>query len=231
MATSWQEYQEEVAEFFRDLGVDVTTNARRQGVRTTHDIDVFVRSHHVGFDVVWLVECKCWSTPVNKLHVLGLRQIVADLGADRGILLCETGFQSGALEAAKLTNVHLTSLTELRGKARADFQAMQLREIIDRTETCRVRYWDIPKNDRIESGLRHAVGLLGYSGNVVIEAASELLGKALRGRYPIACDSIYAFRLFGAERQFADLSEILSTVEPMIKDLEMRLESHDPKRS
>ena len=65
MATTWQEYQEEVSAFFRSLGLDATTNHSVQGVRTSHDIDVYVRSHHVGFDVVWIVECKHWSTPVT----------------------------------------------------------------------------------------------------------------------------------------------------------------------
>ena len=69
-----------------------------------------MKSHQVGFDVIWLVECKRWRRRVTKLHVLALREIVADVGADRGILLSEVGFQSGAVEAAKLTNVHVTSL-------------------------------------------------------------------------------------------------------------------------
>ena len=86
------------------------------------------------------VECEHWSTHVNKLHVLGLRQIVADLGVDRGILLCEVGFQSGAAEAAALTNVHLTSLAGLRGTAGAEFTAMRLRELFDLAEACRTRY-------------------------------------------------------------------------------------------
>jgi restriction system protein len=69
MASTWQEYQEEVAAFFRSLGLDATTNHTAQGVRTTHDIDVFVRSHQVGFDVVWIVECKRWSKPVDIAYL------------------------------------------------------------------------------------------------------------------------------------------------------------------
>jgi len=65
---------------------------------------------------------------VTKLHVLALREIVADVGADRGILLSEAGFQSGAIEAAKLTNVHVTSLARLRDTATAEVMAMRLRE-------------------------------------------------------------------------------------------------------
>jgi hypothetical protein len=49
------QYQEEVAEFFRGLGLEATTDHTVQGVRTKHAIDVYVKSHHVGFDVVWLV--------------------------------------------------------------------------------------------------------------------------------------------------------------------------------
>jgi restriction system protein len=226
MVATWQEYQEEVAAFFRSLGLDVTTKHRVQGVRTSHEVDVFVRSHYVGFDVIWIVECKHWSAPVTKLHILALREIVTDLGADRGILLCEAGFQSGALEAATLTNVHATSLAALRGTASAEFTAMRLRELFDRAEKCRVRYWDLPKDARIKNGLRPGLGSVEtYSGNVVVELASDLLGKALRGTYPFVLESMQGYAIFGEDRQFASATEILAVVEPMIVDLERRLSS------
>ncbi|MBT3627065.1 MAG: restriction endonuclease, partial [Rhodospirillaceae bacterium] len=87
MAAAWKEYQEEAASFFRSLGLDASTDVTVKGVRTTHDIDVLVKSEYVGFEIVWIVECKCWKTPVSKSHVLALREIVTDTGADRGILL------------------------------------------------------------------------------------------------------------------------------------------------
>lgn len=226
MAGTWQEYQGEAAAFFRSLGLDATTNHTVRGVRTSHDIDVFVRSHQVGFDVIWIIECKQWSSPVTKLHVLALREIVTDLGADRGILLCEKGFQSGALEAATLTNVHATSLAALRGTASAEFTAMRLRELFDRAETCRVRYWDLPKGARIQNGLRP--GFSGgdtYSGNIVVELTSDLLGKALRGNYPFVLETMQGYAIFGEDRRFASATEILTVVEPMIVELERRLSS------
>ncbi len=223
MATTWQEYEEEVAEFFRSIGLEAFTNHVVQGVRTSHAIDVYVKSHHVGFDVVWIVECKHWSKPVSKLHVLALREIVADLGADRGILLCEVGFQSGALEAATLTNVHPTSLASLVSTASADLTAMRMRELYDRVEGCRRRYWDIPKDVRIESGLRPDTGAFGYSGNVIVDLASDLLAKTLRGNYPVAVETMQAYAILGEDRQFGSATEILAEVEPMISDLESRL--------
>ena len=110
---TWRQYQEVVAEFFRGLGFEAQTDATLQGVRTSHDIDVAVSSTHAGFDLLWLVECKKWKTRVSKLHVLALREIVHDIGADRGIILSESGFQRGAIEAATLSNVQLTSLSDL----------------------------------------------------------------------------------------------------------------------
>ena len=223
MAANWEEYQVEVAEFFRSLGLEATNNHVVRGVRTSHAIDVYVKSHHVGFDVVWIVECKHWSTRVSKLHVLGLREIVADLGVDRGILLCEVGFQSGASEAAALTNVHLTSLADLRGIAGAEFMAMRLRELFDLTEMCRVRYWNLPKDARIKARLRPDVGDVGYSGNIIVEFASDLLAKALRGTYPVILDSMQGLAIFGEDRRFASTAEVVSVVEPMIVDLDKRL--------
>lgn len=49
----WSDYQEEVARFFRELGLDARTNVTIDGVRTTHDVDVVVRSRHTGLEVVW----------------------------------------------------------------------------------------------------------------------------------------------------------------------------------
>lgn len=225
MATNWKEYQEEAAQFFRNLGLDAQTDITVQGVRTTHDIDVLVKSHHLGFDVTWVVECKHWATKVSKLHVLGLREIVADLGADRGILLAENGYQSGAIEAANLTNVHLTSLLDAQTHASSDVAAMRLRELYDRIEICRERYWDIPKEKRIESGLRQEVGCPGYSGFHIFQLVDDVMPKAFRGAFPI--DTHIAANLLGNSfpDQLTTPDELLREVSPLITHLEERLNS------
>ncbi len=221
---TWKDYQEETAEFFRSLGLEAQTDARVQGVRTQHDIDVLVKSHHAGFEVTWIVECKKWNTRVSKLHVLALREIVSDLGADRGILLSESGFQSGAIEAANLTNVQVTSLSEARIKSEHDINAMRLRDLYDRTETCKARYWDIPKYTRIEHGLRPDVGAIGYSGNIVISAAEELLSKGLRGKYPFTVDAMIHPPLAKVPETITSARQIIKIVDVMITDLESKLD-------
>lgn len=222
MANDWKEYQEEAADLFRSMGLDAATDVTLKGVRTKHDIDVVVKSHHAGFDVVWLVECKHLKTPVTKLHVLALREIVADLGADRGILLCEAGFQSGAVEAANLTNVQVTSLEKVRATAGAEISAMRLRELYDRLETCRVQYWDLPKDHRIAHGLRTDMEW-GYSGARVLELCGDLIARAFRGVYPFQSETLASFVAFGKDKQYTSPDEVVSIVAPMVEEFEQKL--------
>jgi restriction system protein len=226
MAADWKEYQEEAATFFRSLGMDGETNVTLQGVRTAHDVDVRVKSHHVGFDITWIVECKQWNSKVSKLHVLGLRQIVTDVGADRGILLSESGFQSGATEAAALTNVHITSLANLRGTASAEIYAMRLRELYDRIEKCTEQYWDIDKDERIASGLRHDVYEYGYSGARTIKIVEELLRKAFRGAYPFEPDEFAQVAVPSLPARFDSVATVVAAIEPLVVELEAKLKAY-----
>jgi hypothetical protein len=130
MANDWRQYQEEAADFFRSLGLEATTNHTVQGVRTTHDIDVFI------------------------------------------------------------------------SKAR-----------------------------RIDCGLGPEVGVVGYSGNHVIDLANEMLSKAFRGTYPVDIDSIGAVVILGGLRQFSSATEVLSVVEPLNAELEAKLDECDAKES
>lgn len=224
MAAAWQNYQEEAAVFFRSLGMDAQTDVTVQGARTTHDVDVLVKLRHVGFEVTWILECKCWQTPVNKLHVLALREIVADTGADRGILLSESGFQIGAKEAAALTNVHLQSLAQTEVAASAEVIAMRLAELNDRTQKCRGLYWELPKSLRIQHDLRPDSGASGYSGDAVVKLAESTLLKAFRNVYPFEAD--YISRA-GTSWEFPEVlsspEQVVAHLEPLVAALESKL--------
>ncbi|WP_193165500.1 restriction endonuclease [Microbulbifer hainanensis] len=224
---AWKQYQEDAAEYFRSIGLNASTDVTVKGARTKHDVDVLVTSHYVGFDITWAVECKHWKNPVNKLHVLGLREIVSDVGADRGILLSESGFQSGAIEAANLTNIQVTSLANLRDSASESIYAMRLRDLYDRIAICNDRYWDIPKEDRIEHGLRPDVGEHNYSGARVINLCTDLLTRAFRGVYPFESEDIQAFFLFRRGRQFESPKEIVEIVDAQVSELEEKLNSYE----
>lgn len=188
----WSDYQERVAQFFRNLGLSAETNVPVDGVRTSHDVDVVVRSKHAGLDVLWLVECKAWKSAVPKEKVLTLRTIVDDTGADRGFLMAESGYQSGALEAARLTNVLLTSLADLKETLTYELGMSQLKTLFARVDSSRERYWKIDKSDRIALGLRPDVPEVGFSAQVVLDAVLHTLVRATLDGFPIKYDRTFA---------------------------------------
>jgi hypothetical protein len=158
-----------------------------------------------------------------------LREIVADVGADRGILLSEAGFQRGAVEAANLTNVQVTSLANLNVTAWEQISAVRLRELYDRVELCNTRYWDIPKDKRIDDGLRSQV--IGYSGARVIEACRDLLSHASIGRYPFRCEEIASYFMPELQEEFQSVTQVVQTVDRLVQELETKLTTSEAKRS
>jgi restriction system protein len=225
----WDDYQEETAEFFRSIGLEADTNVTLEGARTSHNIDVVVRSNLFGFNLLWVVECKYWKESVSKLYVLALREIVNDLGADRGILVSESGFQSGAIEAANLTNVQLSTLAELRVSTSSALGMARLRAIHERVIESRERYWDLSKSVRIDHGLRPDVLAYGYSANAVLKAIEAALFSAFAYRIPVECpqpEDWVAIKVVDEEIFTAKTAiELSERLEPLIVGVENRLDS------
>jgi hypothetical protein len=144
----------------------------------------------MGQSILWLVECKAWQTRIPKEKVLAHRQIVDDLGADRGFVMNEKGFQKGALEAALNANVQLTSLAELRETCGHDLGLERLRRIYERIFSCRERYWDIPKSVRIDYGLRGEFDPSAYSGDRVINTVESCAIRAILSGFPVVYDEV-----------------------------------------
>lgn len=109
----WAEYQILAADRFSSLGLRTEIEARVAGARGVHNVDVYATGVYSGVPFKWVIECKAWKTSIPKEKVMALYAIVQDVGADRGFLLSEVGFQSGAVLAAQSTNITLTSIADL----------------------------------------------------------------------------------------------------------------------
>jgi Restriction endonuclease len=116
----WRDYQEQTAQLFRSLGYQAVTDQQLTGARGKHKIDVVIRFSKHAFSCLWIIECKLWARNVPKEKVLALQSIVEDVGADKGIMLSEKGFQSGCFACASRTNILLSSLSKLRGTHQED---------------------------------------------------------------------------------------------------------------
>jgi restriction system protein len=221
--TAWKDYQRDARDLFRELGMTADNDVTVTGVRTTHAIDVLVDFEHVGLSLRWLVECKFWKERVSKLHVLGLRAIVDDVGADRGILLSERGFQSGAIEAAASTNITLTTLAALRADAKRHFLQAHLNSFPKRLEYLRARYWSVPKSEREERGLRPEGPASGYEGGSVLMITADVVVSALANSLPPGGTFGSQF-LSVFDKEIEDQSDAADWIETVLDDLEARLD-------
>lgn len=189
--SDWYIFQEEIKDHFDSLGADAETNVRVQGVRTCHDVDVFVKTKFLGENITWIVEAKHWKSKVTKAQVLVLRSIVDDIGADRGFIISIAGFQSGAFEAAESTNVKLKTFDELKADTRGLIEAEILKTYYKRLVLLEDRYWSHSKGVRIEYGLRHDVidYSMQFTGQQLLTTARTAIMAAEERNYPIDLES------------------------------------------
>lgn len=185
--TDWYHFQETICNHFNLIGARAQTNLTVQGTRTSHDIDIFVKTKFLGQDIIWVVEAKKWNHKVNKLHVLALRTIVSDIGADKGFIISEKGFQKGAVEAAKDSNILLTTLSELKSQTKHYIQDEILKAYKKRLILLENRYWSHSKKIRKQYGLRGEIGdfPVNFSGHNLLQTAHWALNSAEKNNYPI----------------------------------------------
>lgn len=125
----WAQYQREVASSLERLHIRTAVEEIMIGARAHHKVDVVARPLLAGVEQLWIVECKYWKSPVKKENVLTLLEIVKDVGADRGFVFSESGFQAGAIHAVGKTNVELTSIGEFEERAHGYLVSMQVEEL------------------------------------------------------------------------------------------------------
>lgn len=129
----WRAFQERVADLFRTIpGCQVSVGEVLSGSRIGRiEVDVVARfggppeSPH-GFVFTIIIECKLWKQRIPQEKVFALKTIVEDVGASLGILVSETGMQSGAREYADTpVNVKALSFSELQAYAQGKSHDVQ----------------------------------------------------------------------------------------------------------
>ncbi len=151
----WADLQNLVAQLFSELGCDVAVGERLELVRGAKEVDVWVRDPHTTPPSEYLCECKFWNKPIPQEVIHSFRTVVSDYGAHRGFIISRVGFQSGAREAVRNTNVNLVTFPELQAIFFDRWRvAMALRFMpyADRL----FPYWDYPgKMPKIKWGQKH----------------------------------------------------------------------------
>ena len=140
-----------MSELLTQLGFATRTDERIRGARGTHDIDVTARTTVAGIPQLWIIECKKWRRPVPKERALTFIGIVNDIGADRGLMFSESGFQAGAVRAAANTNITLTSVTDFQQNSADELASMRIKALDERAATLGQEFlaiWELEESHR-----------------------------------------------------------------------------------
>jgi hypothetical protein len=117
---SGQELEEYVQSTYRyllnmkDEGVDVERNIFLRGKSgATHQIDVFYQFKNAGITHRVAIECRDHSRAVDKDRVQSFALKVQDIGGISGIMVSQSGYQSGAELVAKQYDIILKTTKDL----------------------------------------------------------------------------------------------------------------------
>jgi hypothetical protein len=110
----WTELQTLTSQLFTELGCSCEVEKEIDIMRGTKKVDVYVEDPISNPAMIYLCECKHWTTRVPKEVVHSFRTVLTDAGGNRGFIISSAGFQSGAYEAAQNSNVELVTWKELQ---------------------------------------------------------------------------------------------------------------------
>jgi restriction system protein len=118
---TWQDLEEAVAEILNKSGLSAERGRLIDTVRGQVRVDVHA-TQPVGRRVFTLLcECKHWQAAVPQAVVDGFRTVMADSGADRGYIISSAGYQRGAHEHARLTNIRLVTWEQFQAEFVEDY--------------------------------------------------------------------------------------------------------------
>lgn len=156
--TSWQDLQDKVRDFFKELGYDACTNKPISLANNANAVvDVFAVKGDSPLAQKILFECKYWNSDVPRAIVQSFKMDVQEAGANFGIIVSKQGFQSGAYQGISLTTVKLYTFEELQKVFAQEWAEQNLRPLVElRSSVIRLaRHFEFatPERDFYESTL------------------------------------------------------------------------------
>lgn len=114
LVSDWGGFEELVAELNATGNLSVERNVILKGKSgVPRQIDVVVKHRQGLYEHLILIECKHLKRPVSRAAVDAFASAVLDTGASKGVIFSLKGFQKGAKNLAKNTNIDLFSVRDV----------------------------------------------------------------------------------------------------------------------
>lgn len=112
LPSDWKDLEKKVSQVLNEAGFITEVEKTITTVRGKVNIDVYAEDKENRPHSIYLCECKYWEKDIEQSIVHSFRTVVGDYGANYGLLIAKNGFQIGARETVKNTNIKLLSWVE-----------------------------------------------------------------------------------------------------------------------
>ena len=219
----WRDLQNLVAQMFRELGCEVFVSEHVELVRGRKEIDVRVRDPGTTPVSQYLCECKFWTRAIPQEVIHAFRTVVGDYGAHRGFIVFRAGFQAGAHDAVRNTNIDLITFSELQSIFFECWNASMCARFMPYADRL-FPYWDFPgKKPSIPWGKEHVEAqqrlIDAYRPLIILGPGLEMAGW--RWQLPMTLPSLDQRRNFNGEIALRTYRSVYDFIEAK-KDLALR---------
>ena len=111
---SWDELEKLVTEILNECGMQAQRQVTLTLPRGSVNVDVLAEETIDGIVHRTICECKNWRSNIPREVVHAFRTVMQETGAHRGYVISRVGFQTGAIDAAKATNIELVTFPEFQ---------------------------------------------------------------------------------------------------------------------
>lgn len=171
----------------------------KSGVK--HQIDVYYEFEFNDIKHKVIIECKNHKRKVDKSMIQSFKAVVDEIGNCTGIFASSSGFQSGAIEYAKFSNIELVTGGQLPLLSKVIAKRLQI--LLPNKDVIGQPFWTImEERDNTVTGTyitidKNTLGL--FMSKKVAEEISKITGGVVRGvcqkHLKIICDISERFNL------------------------------------
>ncbi len=115
----WKKFEKFVESIQRDLTpqAEVQHNVFIKGKSgVNRQIDIAVKYNLGQFNLLVVIDTKDWKNPIDINDVGSFSDLVEDIGANKGAIVCNSGFTSGALNRAREKGIDLMRASDAESK-------------------------------------------------------------------------------------------------------------------
>ncbi len=104
-----EEYEQLIAHnLSKRMGFPFETRVTMKGLSTKHQFDLVGKTNIGGLKFLIVGECKLYRTsPIKKEQMAAFAHRISDVAAQKGIFICSSGYQKGAIQIAEAHNISL----------------------------------------------------------------------------------------------------------------------------